>query len=124
MGPVQVVLEESDRLRTGAFEITGRMVEGDGGSGAGSIVLPSGDRFTLTESIITIGRHPECNLVLADPNVSRNHAEIRPQGDKYVVVDLGSTNGSRVNGVRVDTQTLDDGDEISFGNTRMRFEAS
>jgi hypothetical protein len=124
MGPVQVVLEENDRLRTGAFEITGRMVEGDGGSGAGSIVLPSGDRFTLTESIITIGRHPDCNLVLADPNVSRNHAEIRPQGDKYVVVDLGSTNGSRVNGVRVDTQVLEDGDELSFGNTRMRFEAS
>jgi hypothetical protein len=124
MGPVQVVLEEDARMRTGAFQITGRMVEGDGGSGAGSIVLPSGDRFTLTESIITIGRHPECNLVLADPNVSRNHAEIRPQGDRYVVVDLGSTNGSRVNGVRVDTQVLDDGDELSFGNTRMRFEAS
>lgn len=124
MGPVQVVLEESARLRTGAYQITGRMVEGDGGSGAGSIVLPSGDRFTLTESIITVGRHPDCNLVLADPNVSRNHAEIRPQGDKYVVVDLGSTNGSRVNGVRVDTQVLEDGDELSFGNTRMRFEAS
>ena len=124
MGPVQVVLEESARLRTGAYQITGRMVEGDGGSGAGSIVLPSGDRFTLTESIITVGRHPDCNLVLADPNVSRNHAEIKPQGDKYVVVDLGSTNGTRVNGVRVDTQVLEDGDEITFGNTRMRFEAS
>ena len=62
--------------------------------------------------------------MLADPNVSRNHAEIRPQGDRFVVVDLGSTNGTRVNGVRVDTQLLQDGDEVSFGNTRMRFEAS
>jgi pSer/pThr/pTyr-binding forkhead associated (FHA) protein len=117
-------METDDRLHTGAFQIVGRMVEGEGGAGAGSVVLPSGDRFTLTETTITIGRHPESNMVLADPNVSRNHAEIRPQGDRYVVVDLGSTNGTRVNGVRVDTQILEDGDELTFGNTRMRFEAS
>ena len=93
-----------DRLHTGAFQITGRLAEGDGGAGAGSLVLPNGDRFSLTESVISVGRHPDCNLVLADPNVSRNHAEIRPQGDRFAVVDLGSTNGTRVNGVRVDTQ--------------------
>ncbi len=124
MGPIEVELVADDRLHTGAFQITGRMAEGEGGAGAGSIVLPSGDRFTLTESVITIGRHPDSNLVLADPNVSRNHAEIRPQGEHFAVVDLGSTNGTRVNGVRVDTQVLRDGDEVSFGNTRMRFEAS
>jgi hypothetical protein len=124
MGPVEIHLVEDQGLHTGAFQITGRLAQGEGGAGAGSIVLPSGDRFTLTESVITIGRHPESNLVLADPNVSRNHAEIRPQGDGFVVVDLGSTNGSRVNGVRVGTQVLEDGDELTFGNTRMRFEAS
>lgn len=124
MGPVEVALVVDERLHTGAFQITGRMAEGEGGAGAGSIVLPNGDRFSLAESVITIGRHPDSNLVLADPNVSRNHAEIRPQGERFVVVDLGSTNGTRVNGVRVDTQLLDDGDEVSFGNTRMRFEAS
>ena len=64
------------------------------------------------------------NIVLADPNVSRNLAEIRPQGDGFVLVDLGSTNGSKVNGMRVDQRMLADGDEIMFGNTRMRFEAS
>jgi len=124
MGPVEVRIVGDDRLHTGAFQIVGRMAEGDGGAGAGSIVLPSGDRFSLTESIITVGRHPESNLVLADPNVSRNHAEIRPQGERYIVVDLGSTNGTRVNGVRVDQQVLQDGDDVAFGNTRMRFEAS
>ena len=87
-------------------------------------MLPTGDRFALTEHMIIVGRHPESNIVLADPNVSRNHAEIRPQGDGFVVVDLGSTNGTRVNGVRVDQQVLHDGDELTFGNTRMRFEAS
>lgn len=124
MGPVEVELRVDERLRTGAFQIDGRMAEGQGGTGAGSLVLPSGDRFPLHDAVVTVGRHPDCNLVLADPNVSRNHAEIRPQGDRYAVVDLGSTNGTRINGVRVDTQVLQDGDEVSFGNTRMRFEAS
>jgi hypothetical protein len=124
MGPVEVSLVVDDRLHTGAFHITGRMVEGVGGSGAGSLVLPNGDRFSLTESMISIGRHPDCNLVLADPNVSRNHAEIRPQGDRFLVVDLGSTNGTRINGARVEQQLLEDGDEVTFGNTRIRFEAS
>lgn len=124
MGPVDVDLVVDESLRTGAFQIDGRMAEGEGGAGAGSIVLPSGDRFSLTESVISVGRHPDSNLVLADANVSRNHAEIRPKGEHFEVVDLGSTNGTRVNGVRVDSQVLQDGDEISFGNTRMRFEAS
>ena len=84
----------------------------------------TGVRSHLIAAMTTIGRHPESNLVLADPNVSRNHAEIRPQGERYVVVDLGSTNGTRVNGVRVDQQVLQDGDDVAFGNTRMRFEAS
>jgi hypothetical protein len=124
MGPVEVDLVVDEKLHTGGFHITGRLVEGVGGSGAGSLVLPNGDRFSLTESVISVGRHPDCNLVLADPNVSRNHAEIRPKGDRFAVIDLGSTNGTRVNGVRIDNQVLQDGDDISFGNTRIRFEAS
>ena len=118
MGPVDVELVVDESFGTGRFR------EGAGGAGAGSLVLPTGDRFTLEEHVVTIGRRPESNIVLADPNVSRNHAEIRPQGDGFVLIDLGSTNGSKVNGVRVDQRLLTDGDEIMFGNTRMRFEAS
>jgi len=124
MGPVDVELVVDDTFGTGWFEVEGRFREGAGGSGAGSLVLPTGERFTLAEHVITIGRRPESNIVLADPNVSRNHAEIRPQGDGFMLVDLGSTNGSKVNGVRVDQHGLVDGDELTFGNTRMRFEAS
>jgi Protein of unknown function (DUF3662)/FHA domain len=124
MGPVDVELTVDESFGTGWFEIEGRFREGAGGAGAGSLVLPTGDRFTLEEHIISIGRRPESNIVLADPNVSRNHAEIRPQGDGFLLVDLGSTNGTKVNGVRIDQRMLADGDELSFGNTRMRFEAS
>ena len=118
MGPVEVELVVDERLGTGMFHIEGRFREGPGGAGAGSLVLPTGDRFTLAQHPITVGRRPESNIVLADPNVSRDHAEIRPQGDGFMLIDLGSTNGSKVNGVRVAQRLLQDGDEISFGNTK------
>jgi hypothetical protein len=126
MGPVEVVFAVDPTRRAGTFELEARLRGGaDGaGSGPGSLVLPTGDRFTLAQAVVTVGRMAESNLVLADPNVSRNHAEIRPQGDGYVVVDLGSTNGTKVNGIRVQEHVLSDGDEIAFGNTTMRFEAS
>jgi hypothetical protein len=124
MGPVDVELVVDERFGTGWFEIEAKFREGPGGAGAGSLVLPTGERFTLAEHPITIGRRPESNIVLADPNVSRNHAEIRPQGESFMLTDLGSTNGSKVNGVRVEQRLLVDGDELTFGNTRFRFEAS
>ena len=67
---------------------------------------------------------PECDLILTDTNVSRRHAEIRPTPDGFAVVDLGSTNGCRVNGVQVTQRDLRDGDELTFGNTRIIFQAS
>lgn len=124
LGPVEVELVSTAELRTGTFRITARMRQGEGGVGAGSLVLPTGERVPLGNEPITIGRLPESNIVLADPNVSRTHAEIRPRGSGFVVVDLGSTNGTRVNGVRIQERELVDGDELTFGNTRMRFEAS
>ena len=123
-GPVTVTFEIHQGMHTGAFQLTGRLREGEGGVGAGSLVLPTGERVVLGEQVLSVGRMPECNIVLADPTVSRHHAEIRPRGTGYVVVDLGSTNGTRVNGVRITEQELADGDELTFGNTRIRFEAS
>ena len=64
------------------------------------------------------------DLVIDDPNVSRQHAEIRPSGNGFVLADLGSTNGSKVNGIKVSERVLQDGDELTFGSTSFRFEAS
>lgn len=124
VGPVRVELVADDGLRTGTFVIESVMTEGHGGAGAGSLVLPTGQRISLSEQVLTIGRLPECNIVLQDANASRHHAEIRPQGDGFVVVDLGSTNGTRVNGVRISQQLLEDGDVVAIGNARLVFEAS
>jgi pSer/pThr/pTyr-binding forkhead associated (FHA) protein len=74
---------------------------------------------------VRIGRLPESEIPLADPNVSRNHAEVRPAGAGYEVADVGSTNGTKVNGAIIaGPHQLNDGDEISVGAAKFRFEAS
>ena len=90
-----------------------------------NLVLPSGHKVPLGEDTVTVGRLSACTIPIQDPNVSRRHAEVRPIRDHYVVVDLGSTNGTTVNGSRIHGETrLSDGDIISFGSTYVRFEAS
>jgi hypothetical protein len=124
MGPVHVEIEASDSVRAGTFAVVSRMKEGPGGTGAGSLVLPNGERIVLGEHTLSIGRLPECDVVIPDSRVSRRHAEIRPTVDGFVFVDLGSTNGSKVNGERSAQRELRDGDELLFGNTRIVFQAS
>lgn len=124
LGPVAVTFLVDSSMRVGSFMVEARLVEGDGGAGAGSLVLPSGERFILGEDIVTIGRVPESTIVLEDPNASRRHAEIRPSGQGFVLADLGSTNGTKLNGVKISERELADGDEMTFGGTTFRFEAS
>jgi hypothetical protein len=123
-GPVTVDLMVATSMHGGTFHIVGRLKEGAGGVGAGSLLLPNGDRITLGERTLSIGRSTECDIVIPDTNVSRRHAEIRPTIDGFNLVDLGSTNGSLVNGERVTQRELREGDELAFGNTRLVFQAS
>jgi|SoiMethySBSTD1v2_1073268.scaffolds.fasta_scaffold592337_1 hypothetical protein len=124
MGPVQVELALDDELRPGRFTVVSRLHEGRGGVGAGTLVLPAGERIPLADKPVLIGRLPDCEITLSDPNVSRRHAEVRPFGTGFLVVDLGSTNGTRVNGATVSEHQLKDGDAITVGATRIRFDAS
>jgi hypothetical protein len=82
---------------------------------------PGGD-LALGEAVTLIGRSRRCDVVVNDPNVSRQHAEIRLQGGSYLLRDLGSTNGTRVNRRDVRQHTLQDGDRIEVGTTELRFE--
>jgi FHA domain/Domain of unknown function (DUF1707) len=69
----------------------------------------------------TIGRAQACNLVIPNLTVSRFHAELRRQGDDWLLVDLGSKNGTRLNGWRIDgPAVVHPGDHVSFGLTRFR----
>lgn len=122
MGPVEVNLKPDQHLNAGACIVTSEVKGGPGGGPAVSLVLPDGRRVTLEEDPIVIGRLPECGVVVEDANVSRRHAEVRRDGPDVIVSDLGSTNGTRVNGAQVRTRRLNDGDEITVGRTSLRFE--
>ncbi len=125
IGPVHVALSVDNSLKTGRFGIVSQLKQAPGGVGAGSLVLPSGERVGLGEHTTTVGRLPESTITIEDGNVSREHARIAPGANGYIVTDLGSTNGTLVNGVRiVGQQLLADGDIVSFGSTHLRFEAS
>jgi Protein of unknown function (DUF3662)/FHA domain len=124
MGPIRVEFAVDPQRRPGTFEVVAKLRQGQGGVGAGSVVLPDGRRITLGEEVVRIGRLPDCGIQLADTNVSRHHAEIRPSGDGFLAVDLGSTNGTKVNGVRVKERLLRDADEVMVGTTRLIFHAS
>ena len=124
VGPVTVSVMEDPRERRGRFDIVSDVHEGPAGLPAASIVLADGERVVLGADPITIGRLPESSVVVTDPNASRRHAEIRRDGNDVVVVDLGSTNGTRVNGAPIRERVLEDGDEIVIGTTFLRFETS
>ena len=87
--------------------------------------LPNGQRIELHEGHYVLGRHLENDIVLNDTNVSRKHSEFVCAADEVVVRDLGSTNGTKVNGVLITgEQLLQHGDVINFGTAQVRFEAS
>src|SRR6185295_3928038 len=70
---------------------------------------------------VTLGRHPANTLRLADREVSKEHAAIEPTPNGFVLKDLGSSNGTFVNGRRVRELRLKEGDEIALGNSRLIF---
>jgi hypothetical protein len=123
VGPIDVQIFEGTRLRAGRFTVNTDVVEGPEGLTPAELVLPDGGRVALGSDPMVIGRLPECAIVLSDPNVSRRHAEIRRVGEAVVVTDLGSTNGTRVNGIPVREQHLATGDEVTVGSTTLVYES-
>jgi hypothetical protein len=88
-----------------------------------ALLLLDGKRLMVGPAGVTIGRSRQCEVVLDDPNVSRQHAEVRPRGGSWVLTDLGSTNGSSINGRRINgPEVVKPGDEIEIGTSLMRFE--
>jgi hypothetical protein len=124
VGPVEVEIFEGSSLKPGRFTVAAEVRESEDGGFLAELVLPDGRRVTVGSDAVVIGRLPECEVVLSDSNVSRRHAELRRKGDGIFVTDLGSTNGTRVNGAPIREQLLASGDEISVGSTRLIFEMS
>jgi pSer/pThr/pTyr-binding forkhead associated (FHA) protein len=83
-----------------------------------------GSRFLLDEPVTSAGRHPGSDIFLDDATVSRRHAQFRLENGEFRVVDVGSLNGTYVNGEPVDSSVLANGDEVQIGKFRLVFVTS
>ena len=153
-GKARVALHTNPDLRKGRFQVESRNITTDGQSVPTAepapvtdaaapvlsvvpsvrdafdhppavLTLSTGQRIELHEGHYVIGRHLENDIVLNDSNVSRRHAEFVCAAGEVVVKDLGSTNGTKVNGVVVNgEQLLQHGDVVTLGTSQVTFEAS
>jgi len=83
----------------------------------------SGTVYELVEDLITVGRAPDNIIVISDPSVSSHHAHLQLIGETYRAKDLGSTNGTRLNGIPLAEAALHFEDRIRFGAVEARYEA-
>jgi hypothetical protein len=140
VGPPEVEFRVDESLSRGRFVCVASLVEGepepagaapmhgrrsDGANATLSVLHDGrpGRTYRLGRSPMTIGRLPECDIVVDDPGASRQHAQIRFDGERYVVSDLGSTNGTLVNDVQAEERALEDGDRVTIGSTVLEFRA-
>lgn len=123
LGPVSVVLVEAADYPEGTLQVQAQWREGAISPSAAELVLETGERFAIGDEPFTVGRLPNCSLILSDENVSRTHATIQRVPGGWTLTDAGSTNGTTVNGTRVSEAQLQPGDQIVFGATPATFEA-
>ena len=143
--PISVILKVDNAIKVGSFSITNeieREMMADTGVVAkvsdvaepinssprlveAALVLQNGERITLDTDSLKIGRQASCRIVFNDSNVSREHAQLRRSADGWKLLDLGSTNGTKINGVKIaEEQLLVNGDELGFGTSSAKFEIS
>jgi pSer/pThr/pTyr-binding forkhead associated (FHA) protein len=117
-------LDEPDPTSAAAAEAGVGTIEGLP-SGSALLVVKrgpnAGSRFLLDQPVTSAGRHPDSDIFLDDITVSRRHAEFRLENGEFRVLDIGSLNGTYVNGQPVDSAVLANGDEIQLGKFRLVF---
>tara|TARA_A100000164_G_scaffold380896_1_gene430054 strand:- start:11346 stop:12005 length:660 start_codon:yes stop_codon:yes gene_type:complete len=123
-GTLTVEIFSNSSLKTGSIEVDGLFEENKGGFPPGSLINENGERLIITEQKLSIGRDKESTMQVVDVEVSRNHAEIRLLNTSFVLIDLQSTNGTFVNGQRVQEHTLQNFDQIKIGSTILLFQKS
>lgn len=123
-GSVSVAIDVDPQLKVGRVKVDSEVRATGTTATAATVVLPDGRRINLGSEPLVIGRLAENAIVFEDPNVSRKHAEIVASGGGWVVRDLGSTNGTKVNGTTIaGERALRDGDIVSFGGNSIRYES-
>ncbi|QHO90061.1 DUF2662 domain-containing protein [Actinomyces sp. 432] len=128
VGPVDVSFLADERLTPPMIEIESSTRRGAAAPAAAATASPThpildidGQRYLLTGPVTVIGRGSEADIIVDDSGVSRRHLEIRLTQGHAIATDLGSTNGTFVEGHRVDAATLLDGNTLTIGRTRIMF---
>ena len=131
VGPPEIELVVDENLKKGDLDVHASLVEGaEKLQPSGPIHLPtlvvhdengSASTVRLTKEVVTIGRLPDCDVVLKDRGASRRHAQIRTKNGASTLTDLGSTNGTRLNGATIQSRALEDGDRITIGATVLEY---
>ena len=131
VGPVVVIFEEDLDLAKGSFKLTAASVQGnavpvttDAQNQDCPLLEINGSQYLLTTEKTVLGRGSGCDIVIADPGISRRHLEIDITPNCVIARDLGSTNGTYVEGHQVPAATLLDGNTITIGRTRILYWAS
>jgi hypothetical protein len=133
MGPVEITFRIDETLRKGDFLCDASLVQGpepvepvEAQAASATpilVVREDGQRreVALKAQVATIGRLGGCDVVLKDEGASRRHAQLRTTSGVTTITDLGSTNGTRVNGDTIQSRQLTDGDKITIGTTVLEF---
>ena len=128
VGPVEVSFLVNNTPNAPAIEIESSTRRGAAAPAASATATPAhpivdinGQRYLLTGPVTVIGRGSEADIIVDDSGVSRRHLEIRLTHGNAIASDLGSTNGSFVEGQRVDAVTLVDGNTLTIGRTQILF---
>lgn len=138
MGPPEVRFRTDDRLTKGLFRCEASLAQGaDPGPAAVAPEVPvaparsahltqmqgnrHGQRWDLSRPMTVLGRAPECDIVLTDAAASRRHAQITHSAGRFRLTDLGSTNGTTVDGAPIGEHVLAPGEIIQIGQTKFEF---
>ncbi|MDQ4148609.1 MAG: DUF3662 domain-containing protein [Actinomycetota bacterium] len=127
-GPVDVRFAVDESASVGKFDVTALHVAGaveeDLGAEHKLVLLGDGEgkEWRLDREGVTLGRSSSNEVVINDPNVSRSHAQVVLRDDEWWVIDLGSTNGTLVNGMLIKERRLVPGDRIKLGATELEFQ--
>ena len=128
LGPLRIAFAAEETLKTGSIRVASSTKRGSiapatsaSVSNAYPLIEIGKRRYLLTGSVTVIGRGSDCDIIVDDTGISRQHLELRVTPNGVIATDMGSTNGSFVEGHRINAATLVDGNTITIGRTHIMF---
>lgn len=128
LGPLRIAFSVDENLKQGSIRVASSTKRGSiapatssSAANAYPLIEIGKDRYLLTGAVTVIGRGSDCDIIVDDTGISRHHLELRVTPNGVIATDMGSTNGSFVEGHRISAATLVDGNTITIGRTHIMF---